>query len=242
MTLEQTGLSVEQVMSVRDRPLEAAYETHDVGMAMLTARLQTHGLLYEDHGDDARHADEVLYGDGPDLAVYRIPDHIERNADGLGSQFIDTETGQFVPPTQARELVCYIEVKTKESPEWFGRCNLRHFREYVQFTRETDVPVYIWFAYLDTETEQLHRDAFIEVRDTNQISEDSVDISDSEVVFSCEDVQQIDEELRYVEGTDIVSIHDDDLIVNFIPSVHGNSVVELNNKEFRNFSHVLNSI
>jgi len=221
MTLEKAGISVESLMQVRDRPLEEAYKSHDVGMDILTSRLEAHGFHCEDHGDDARHADEVLYGDGPDVAVYRHFDELDQ---------------------EAVDLKCYIEVKTKTDPEWFGRCNLRHFREYVQFSRNTDVPVFIWFSLIDEDDDQLHRDAFIEVEDTGQISEDSVDVSDTEVVFDIEDMQQANEELHYVEGSDIVRIHRNDLIVDFIPSVHGNNVVELNNKDFRSLPHVLNRI
>jgi len=219
MTLKETGLSVEQVMSVRDRPLEEAYETHDIAESMLVSMFESQGYHCEQHGDDARHADEVFYGDGPDQAIYR---------------------GNACVP--AEDPLCYVEVKAKTDSEWFGRCNLRHFREYVQFARDTDVPVFIWFAYVDGESEQLHRDAFIEVRDTDQISEDSVDVSDTEVVFDIEDMHQANEELHYIEGSDIVAIHRNDLIVDFIPSAHGNAVVELNNKEFRNLSHVLSRI
>jgi len=243
MTLQKAeGLTPESLAEVRDRSLEEAYEVHDVGIDILKTQLDAHGLLYKDHGDDARHADDVYLGEGPDLAVYRIPDHIERNADGLGSQYIDTQTGQFVPPAIARELVCYIEVKTKEDPEWFGRCNLRHFNEYVEFSRDVDVPVFIWFAYIDADDGQLHRDAFIEITGTDQIDKDIVDVGGSEVVFDTDDVQQVDGELQYVDGDDIVSVHRDDLVVDHIPWVHGNSVVELNDKDFRSFPHVLSRI
>jgi len=219
MTLEKAGISVEALAEVRDRPLEEAYKTHDMAESILVSMFETHGYYCEQHGDDARHADEVFYGDGPDQAIYR---------------------GNACVP--AEQPLCYVEVKAKTDPEWFGRCNLRHFREYVQFARDTDVPVFIWFALIDEDDDQLHRDAFIEVEDTGQISEDSVDITDTEVVFDIEDMQQANEELHYVEGSDIVRIHRNDLIVDFIPSVHGNNVVELNNKDFRSLPHVLNRL
>lgn len=221
MTLKRAErLTPESLANVRDRSLEEAYESHDVATEILTSRLEAQGFYCEDHGDDARHVDEIFYGDGPDQAVYE-------NA---------------VAARNDDEPLFYVEIKSKEDPEWFGRCNLRHFREYVQFARDSDVPVFIWFAYLDSATNQLHRDAFIEVRDTDQISEDGVDISGTEVVFAEEDIHEANEDLRYVEGEDIVSIHRNDLIVDFIPFVHGNDVVELNHKEFRSLPHVLDKV
>jgi len=243
MTLQKAEhLTPESLANVRDRSLEAAYESHDVGMDIIKARLDAHGFVYEDHGDEARHADEIFYGDGPDIAVYRVPDHIERNDDGLGSEYINTETGEFVQLADVRELVFYIEVKTKEDPEWFGRCNLRHFNEYVEFSRNTDKPVFIWFAYLDSDSGQLHRDAFIEITDTDQIDKDVVDVGSRQVVFDDEDVQEANGQLQYIEAGDIVSIHHNDLVVDYLPWVHGNEVVELNNKDFRSFPHVLSRI
>src|SRR6056297_1597839 len=109
MTLQETNLTVEGVNSVRDRPLTESYKVHDFGEAILKARLQNHGYTVEDHGDNARHVDRIVFGDGPDLAVFD---------DG--------------------ELVAYIEIKCKESQQWYGRCNRRHFNEYVNFANEVD--------------------------------------------------------------------------------------------------------
>lgn len=218
MTLESTGLSVDQVMAVRDRPLTESYEVHDVGMEILVGMLESQGFHCEDHGDDARHADEVLYGDGPDIAVY------------TGNACVLTD-----------DPLCYIEVKTKESAEWFGRCNLRHFREYVSFAKDVDVPVFIWFAYLDSESGQLHRDAFFEVEDTDQIDGDVVDLQETELVFEHGDVKG-EGSVSWVEADDIIEIRRNDVIVEDIPDVHGNEVIELDDKQFRSLSHVLNCI
>lgn len=64
MTLEETGLTEQEVMNVRDRSLEEAYADHDIGMVHLKARLEAHGFALEDFGDDARYSDEIFYGDG----------------------------------------------------------------------------------------------------------------------------------------------------------------------------------
>jgi hypothetical protein len=241
MTLKQTGMSVEQVMSVRDRSLEDSYELHDLGMERLEAKLEAHGLHVVEHGDDARHAETVLYGDGPDVAVYTLREDVRYNADGLGSEYIDARTGQFVSPDDAYELLCYIELKTKDDPEWFGRCNLRHYREYVEHVAETEVPTYIYFALIDEETCICHREAFVEVRDTDQISGDLVDVQTTDLVVYEQDVHDISgsEELCVVDGSDVVNVDRDEIITEFIPGVHGNDVIELDHREFRTLEHVL---
>jgi len=215
MTLEETNITEEQLKNVRDRSLEAAYEVHDLGHDIIVARMEAHGFEVEEHGDDARHADEVFYGQGPDLAIY--------------------DNG---------ELVTYIEVKTKEAEEWFGRCNLRHYREYVNFTNEVDVPVFIWFALVNEDTSFVHREAFVEVEDLGQLDGEVRDVTESEVVFYEEDAYEIDGDdgLLAVDGGDVVGVRSSETIVDWIPEVHGNEVVELNDDAFRSFPHFLHRI
>lgn len=234
MTTEKVGMTEEELLQVRDRPLEESYEDHDVGYEIITSRLKAHGLTYEDHGDDNRHSDEVIYGDGPDLEI-----------------------------KQDGETVAYIEIKVKTDPEWFGRCNVRHLREYVNFHNETDVPVFIWFCYVkeDTNVEDssddessaqrrssgtprvVHREAFVEITDMDQIEGDVVDVRDEEVVFDEEDVDHVnDNGLRKLAGTDAINVDPSDTIVDFIPDVFGNDVVQLNDREYRSWPHFLHRI
>ena len=244
MALEETGLTPEEVMSVRDRTLAESYRAHDIGQEILIAQLKSRGFYVEQHGDDARHADEVFYGSGPDLAVYRLAEDVQPNTDGLGSTFIDTATGQFVARERALELVAYVECKCKEQAEWFGRCNLRHFREYVSFANEESVPVFIWFALVDGDEERVLRSAFVAVEDTDQIKGDVVDVSDQQVVFRAEDFAHVseDSDLRYVEAGDVVGVRSRDTIVDFLPSIHGNDVIELNDDDFRSWPHFVHVI
>jgi len=221
MTLEETSLSVEQVMEVRDRPLTEAYAVHDVGYEILVTQLKKAGYTVVDHGDDARHADEVFRGDGPDLAVFDVPEDVSYDEE---------------PPEEY--LVGYIEIKCKESAEWFGRCNLRHFREYVSFASDTDVPVFIWFSYLDSDDGHLYRDAFFPVEDTDQIEGDLTNVSEQNVVFEAGDSFEVNDTLRAVSGDDVVGVERSDAVTDYIPEVHGNEVVELDEKRFRSFSHV----
>lgn len=219
--MEKVGISEEQVMSVRDRPLEESYKDHDIGHDVVVARLEAHDFIVEDHGDDARHADEVFYGDGPDLSVY-----------------VEDDNGEKV-------LVGYIEVKCKTDPEWFGRCNLRHFKEYVNFSNEVDVPVFIWFALVERESPVIHREAFVEVEDTDQIDSDIVDITDDDVVFYRDDIKVVDDDggLVTVAAEDIVNVRThDETIVDYIPAVHGNEVIELNDDDFRSWPHFLHIV
>lgn len=217
MTLEKADLTAEQLMQVRDRSLEEAYEVHDIGMGIFTGRLQSHGLDYQEHGDDARHADQVFFADGPDLAILN---------DG--------------------EVVGYVEIKVKEKAEWVGRCNLRHFREYVNFAQEVDVPVFLWFALVEGGDGPLKRDAFVRVEDTDQIDGEVVDVSDDTLVFCMDDVRELggggERDLRVIDGSDLVSVNRRDAVVDSIPNVHGNDVIELNDDDFRSWPHFLHVI
>jgi len=208
------GMTEEELLRVRDRPHEESYEDHDVGYEIITSRLEAHGLTYEDHGDDNRHSDEVIYGDGPDLEI-----------------------------KQDGETVAYIEIKVKTDPEWFGRCNLRHLREYVNFHNETNVPVFIWFCYVKEDTSVVHREAFVEITDMDQIEGDVVDVRDEEMVFDEEDVDHVnDDGLRKLDGTAAINVDPSDTIVDFLPNIHGNNVVELNDREYRSWPHFLHRI
>jgi len=187
-------------------------------MVHLKARLQAHGFTVEDHGDDARHADEVYMGDGPDLKVYD---------DG--------------------ELVAYIELKVKTSQEWFARCNRRHYNEYVNFTNEVDEPVFIWFALVDSETEQLHRSAFFEVEDTDQIDGRVVDVTEQSMVFPEDAIEPVEggpEGTQYVavDADDIAGVRPGDVIADEIPNVHGNDVLCLNEDDLRSMPHFLHRV
>jgi len=221
MTLQESEMTEEEVMSVRDRSLVEAYEDHDVGMAYLKARLAAHGFVIEDHGDDARHADEVYFGDGPDLAIYHS-DADEKPA-------------------------AYIELKVKTSQEWFARCNRRHFNEYVNFTNGVDAPVFIWFALIDSDTDQLCRAAFFEVKDTDQLDGELVDVSSGEIAFPMDAVEPTQNDgsgelFGVIDGNDVVDVRGKDAITGFIPNVHGNDVVCLNENELRSMPYFLRRI
>jgi len=223
MTLEQGNRSVAQVQAVRDRSLEEAYEVHDVGYEILVRRLQRHGFAIKDHGDDARHADEILYGDGPDLSVWST----------------DKDGG-------ADELLGYIEIKTKENERWFGRCNRRHFDEYVNFSTEVDVPVFIWFALVDSEKNACLRDGFFRVEDTDQIEGDVIDTQTS-VVVSENDIEPLDIDgddrpLVAINTADIINISRGDQIEDTIPEVHGNEVVCLDTDQIRSTPYILDQL
>jgi|APHM01.1.fsa_nt_gi hypothetical protein len=215
MTLEETNLTVDQVQSVRDRSLEKAYDVHDVGYEILVRRLQRHGFHVEDHGDDARELDRIVMGDGPDLRVY------------------DEEDG---------DLLGYVEIKTKESAEWFGRCNRRHFNEYVNHENEVDVPVFIWFALVDADDNVCKRDGFFRVEDTDQI-EGEVRVQ-TQYVFEKDDLQDVTttddgRKMVKIDHSDIVNVERGDQIVDSIPEVHGNEVVCLDENQIRSTPYIL---
>jgi hypothetical protein len=216
MTLEKSNQTVEEVQAVRDRSLKEAYAIHDIGYEIIVNQLNQHGFTVEDHGDDARDADEILYGDGPDLEVL---------LDG--------------------ERVAYIEIKTKEQAEWFGRCNLRHFKEYVNFSNEVSVPVFIWFGLVDAEDNICKRSGFFAVEDTDQIDGDVQDV-ETEYAFYESDIQHVSETngetVLKVSHSDIINITRGDQIVETIPSVHGNEVVCLDENQLRSTPYILSQL
>ena len=216
MTLEKSNQSVEEVQAVRDRPLKEAYQPHDVAEEILTQRLERHGFDVIQHGDEARHADEILYGEGPDKEI-----------------------------TYNGETVAYIEVKSKEKAEWFGRCNLRHFKEYVNFSNEVDVPVFIWFGLVDAEDNICKRSGFFKVEDTDQIDGD-VQGTKTEYKFKVSEVDIVsktdDKTVLKVSHSDIINITRGDQIVETIPAVHGNEVVCLDENQLRSTPYILSQL
>jgi hypothetical protein len=228
MTLEHTGLTEDDLDAVRDRSLVHNYDCHDIGEEYLVHRLERAGYHVEPLGDDARHADEVFFGDGPDQRV-----HVDE---------------------AATEHLADIEIKTKRLEQgegWFGRLNRRHYNEYVEHAEGQDQPVFIFFALIE-EAEETHdgvdgpsivREGFIEVTG-EEIDGDVTDISEQVVAFDAEDIQVPDagsDGLRVVEAEDIVGIHRGE-VVDGIPAVKGNDVVCLDEKRMRSWMYLLDCL
>lgn len=225
MTLERVGISEEQLMHVRERTLTENYQVHDTAQDYLEARLeQQYGWTTVQHGDDAREASEVFFGDGPDVAVY---------------------DGERVPsPAAAADCdeapLCYIEIKSKrltQGQEWYGRLNRRHWNSYVEFADEADAPVFVYFALVDEGGEQhfIAKDGFVEVTD-DAVEGSVTDVTDSSVVFDEDDVEAVPDEdgLCYVDGDDVLGIQYETIVAG-IPDVHGNDVLCLDQDEMRNW-------
>jgi len=243
VTSKSLDLSEEELREVRDRSLVAAYQPHDVAQDFLEDRLDFHGFIVEQHGTDDRYSDDVYLGHGPDIAVYRLREDVRRNYEGIGSTYIESDTGRFCSRTDAYELVAYIEIKSKELPSWFGRCNRRHFTEYVNFSNEVSVPVFIWFALVDSESETVHRDALFEVEGVEQIDGSVTELSQQELAFYEDNVREInDNGLCALSGTDVVDVANGDAVVEYIPDVWGNEVVCLNEDKFRSFSYFVHRV
>lgn len=224
MTLEESNLTEESLMEVRDRTLVEAYDVHDTAESYLVHRLERAGYHVEPFGDDARHADEVFYGDGPDQRV-------RRDEDGA--------------------VLADIEVKSKrlaQGEAWFGRLNRRHYNEYVEHAEAVDHPVFIYFALVD-EAEQdqdsdvIVREAFLPVTG-EEVDGRVTDISEQVLSVDAEDVQAPvagSESLRVIEGSDVVGLRRGPL-VDGIPNVKGNDVVEVNDKRFRSWMWLLDCL
>jgi hypothetical protein len=218
MTLEPAdGLTEQSLMQVRDRTLAENYEAHDVAQEYFEKRCKELGITVVQHGDDARHADDVFFGDGPDTEL-RVDD--ERRA--------------------------YTEVKSKRlstGAEWFGRLNRRHYEEYQEFAREVDVPVVIFFALVEEQTGCIHRQAFVRV-DPETTIPDVYNVAEQDIVFDASAIETVDgsDDLRAVPCDAIQGVRRDGQIVDHIPSVKGNDVVAIDSDEFRSWPWLVHSV
>lgn len=261
MTLTPTGQTEDAVQNVRDRSLAEAYELHDVGEALLCRRLRRAGFIPVQFGDDARHADTILLGDGPDIACYNAFDE-DRSLRPGASQFgsdathMDDEKQRdpidWSKPRAAENAPDgspdgYIEIKTKSSPDWMYHCNRRHFNDYVEAADELDAPVVIWWALIaeDTEDPFIQSDGAIEVQSTRQVERDCRSINDETLVVKPDDIEPLradggDGTTGYctVDGSDVVEVSNDERIVKTIPEVHGNEVIQLNPMDARSLEWV----
>jgi hypothetical protein len=222
MTLEEANITEQELQQVRDNDLETNYEPHDIAEEFLTYRLErVYDCHVEAHGDDARHAEAVYFGDGPDQAVYHDEDD--------------------------EEPVGYIEVKSKRlstGEEWFGRVNRRHWNHYVEFAESVDVPVYIYMTLVDEDDGAIVREGFIEVNDDHDLDV----ITDMEgllLTVHQEDVHipanDESSDLRVIEVDDIISL-ERDAVINSIPDVKGNEVVCLDEKRCRSWMYLASEL
>jgi len=63
-------------------------------------------------------------------------------------------------------------------------------------------------------------------------------VSEQAIVFHGEDIEELNgDDLCTIDYSDIVGVQSRDTIVEYIPEVHGNEVVELNDDAFRSWSH-----
>lgn len=103
-----------------DRPegnsLLENYELHDHGEREFVRRVEELGFTVEPWGIDMRDDDGngLVYDDKLDFKVY-----------------------------DEDNLIALVDVKTKSSPRWMGRFNLRHFEHYKEHADEYDVPTFV---------------------------------------------------------------------------------------------------
>lgn len=137
--------TIGRINRLRDQSFEDAYRVHDVGTAYIRDRIAEYDLTVFEHGDDKR--DENVYsGTGIDLGV------VEADS--------DIDDGTVGTPT---EVLSWIEVKTKRSEEWLGRCNHEDWTEYRGFATYVEEDVYVFFAHV-TDVESAMIDTWYFVR------------------------------------------------------------------------------
>lgn len=107
----------------RQYSLQESYEPHDIGEAHVRERVADVGLDAVAWGIDERDddGDRVLYDDKLDLRLLDDDDQLR----GL------------------------CEIKTKRNEDWFGVINVRHYRKYLDWAVQTDVPTFIWMGFVD---------------------------------------------------------------------------------------------
>jgi hypothetical protein len=133
----------------RENTLAENYTKHDIAEQWVTGKLKRHGFTVEKLGIDKRHDMDAESSVCPDLRV---------SSNG--------------------NLCGYIEPKSKsvEYPQWFGRLNYRHFKEYLNFIENEDVPLLLYFAIVDEDgmEPKVLREDFIAVYSMDQIVETMV--------------------------------------------------------------------
>lgn len=145
MTLEEMD---HDPMEVRDRTLQENYEPHTMGQNYLEARLEGFGYDTVQIGDENPEAEKML------MSVEGAPDVGILDDDG--------------------DIIACVEIKTKRASggdEWFGRLNQRHWDNYLSWSGENSVPVFIWFCLLDEEDGVMCRHGFIEAKGWKQVEE-----------------------------------------------------------------------
>lgn len=136
------------------------YDKHDIGEAYFQSRVEQIGLHVEHWGIDRRnHEDGLIFDNKMDLRLWEPLDG-------------QTETPTFWPQSNSSttlvedglgewELVGVVDVKTKSNDEWMGKFNLRHLVHYAEWSRQYDVPVFIFMTMVDTDAQAVGEQSFL---------------------------------------------------------------------------------
>lgn len=177
----RTDLSADDL----DRPdwnsLLANYSKHDIGEAYFTGRVEQIGLQAEHWGIDKRHHDEhLIFDNAMDLRLWepldgqdtapQIDEQLshptyqfdQRVVRGINPFFDNDDYEQSTTvEMESWELRAIADVKTKSSPSWLGKFNLRHLAHYAEWADTYDVPVFIYMTMVDDEAERVGEEDFI---------------------------------------------------------------------------------
>lgn len=163
--------------------LKNNYDKHDIGEAYFIGRIHQIGLHVEPWGIDMRHHDEsLIYDDKMDLRLWEpLGDHDEpaiwpgdewtpgedimyEQADGVFETQAEpamADGGMIDFPTRRWMLRGVCDVKTKASRSWLGKFNLRHLAHYTEWADRYNVPVFLYFTMVDTDSESVGEEDFI---------------------------------------------------------------------------------
>lgn len=143
-----------------DRPegngLKANYDLHDTGEAEFIERCEGLDLVVEEWGLDRRDddgEDGVIYDDAMDFKVYVRCNEARAEKYLEGGVLMDTPGSADAEPLR---LAALVDVKTKSSPRYMGRFNLRHYENYTAHAAEYGVPTFVVMMQVSYGGDEIH--------------------------------------------------------------------------------------
>jgi len=197
------------------------YGLHDVGEAYFTELMECTGLIVEEWGIDERHNNEGLIFDNKmDLRLWEGMDDQTEVPPVEGIEDVVTTQWELDGHVEGKEwqLRGVADVKTKSSPSWFGRFNVRHLAHYAEWADRYDVPVFVYMTMVDGEEGVVCDDEFIVPITTdwdfqtiadNYDSDHQTDLTYGEIKDICRECDIADRVFRAPDGNLVFDITDD---------------------------------
>jgi len=222
--MEETNISPETLKRPDWNSLKANYTLHDIAEAYFKGRVNQIGLHTEQWGIDMRGNDENLIFDNKmDLRLWEPKGTQDEPDNWPDSRQCDS----YYANGQWWLLRSLVDVKSKSSQSWMGKMNLRHLVNYAEWARRYDVPVFVYFTIVDTDSET---------------------VGDENVLIPIEPFERLDEYLEHfnrntnnhIEWRDIVD--DCDRVTSTFKYRDGNAVIEFDEEYYENFDWFVENV